>query len=100
MYEAFAINLIIQKGDAFLNNYLLNIDFFLNLVPLVYSPNLNPIERLWKVMNEFFRNNRFFKTAQEFRKAILEFFETTWPQISLKMIDRIYDSFQIIKSPV
>ena len=65
-----------------------------------YSPNLNPIERLWKVMNEFVRNNRFFKTAQEFRKAILEFFETTWPQISLKMIDRINDSFQIIKSPV
>jgi len=26
-----------------------------------YSPNLNPIERLWKVMNEKVRNNRFFK---------------------------------------
>lgn len=32
-----------------------------------YSPNLNSIERLWKVMNEHSRNNRFFKTAQEFR---------------------------------
>jgi transposase len=28
-----------------------------------YSPNLNPIERVWKVMNEHVRNNRFFKTA-------------------------------------
>ncbi|NDE83090.1 MAG: IS630 family transposase [Chlamydiia bacterium] len=65
-----------------------------------YSPNLNPIERLWKIMNEYARNNRFFKTAQEFREAILGFFETTWPQISLTMIDRINDSFQIIKSSV
>ena len=24
-----------------------------------YSPNLNPIERLWKVMNEYARNNRY-----------------------------------------
>lgn len=28
-----------------------------------YSPNLNPIERLWKVMNELSRNNQVFKTA-------------------------------------
>ena len=31
-----------------------------------YSPNLNAIERLWKVMNEETRNNVFFKTAKEF----------------------------------
>ena len=40
-----------------------------------YSPNLNPIERLWKVMNEYVRNNRFFKSAKEFKKEILTFFE-------------------------
>ena len=28
-----------------------------------YSPNLNPIERLWKVMNEHVRNNKFFHSA-------------------------------------
>ena len=31
-----------------------------------YSPNLNPIERLWKVMNECVRNNRFFKSSKDF----------------------------------
>ncbi len=31
-----------------------------------YSPNLNPIERLWKVMNEKVRNNRFFKSSKDF----------------------------------
>jgi transposase len=30
-----------------------------------YSPNLNPIERLWKVMNEHARNNKYFATAKE-----------------------------------
>jgi len=31
-----------------------------------YSPNLNPIERLWKVMNEHARNNKYFATTKEF----------------------------------
>jgi len=60
-----------------------------------YSPNLNPIERLWKVMNEFVRNNRVFKSAAEFRKVINEFF-AKWPEISHSMIDRINDNFQIL----
>lgn len=60
-----------------------------------YSPNLNPIERLWKVMNEFVRNNRVFKNAKDFRKAIDDFF-AKWPEIAYSMIDRINDNFQII----
>jgi transposase len=61
-----------------------------------YSPNLNPIERLWKIMNEFTRNNRVFKTATEFKKAINDFFVVTWPEISQSMVDRINDNFQIL----
>lgn len=60
-----------------------------------YSPNLNPIERLWKVMNEFTRNNRVFKTATEFKKTINDFFCITWPEISHLMVDRINDNFQV-----
>jgi transposase len=40
-----------------------------------YSPNLNPIERLWKIMNEQVRNNVFFTSANSFRAAIVDFFE-------------------------
>jgi transposase len=65
-----------------------------------YSPNLNPIERLWKVMNEYVRNNVFFKSAQEFKQAILDFFQITWPQIAASMTDRINDNFQRLKSSV
>lgn len=59
-----------------------------------YSPNLNPIERLWKVMNEHVRNNRFFESAKEFRQEIMNFFTTTWPPIALSYVDRINDNFQ------
>lgn len=61
-----------------------------------YSPNLNPIERLWKVMNEHVRNNKFFNSAKEFREEIHHFFNTTWPQISQSMVDRVNDTFQVI----
>jgi transposase len=62
-----------------------------------YSPNLNPIERLWKVMNEYSRNNRYFQTATEFKKAIMDFFEITWDKIAFSMVDRINDNFQVLK---
>ena len=62
-----------------------------------YSPNLNPIERLWKVMNEQVRNNRFFKTAKEFRGTIRCFFREKLPKISLNLRSRINDNFHVIK---
>jgi len=48
-----------------------------------YSPNLNPIERLWKVMNEHVRNNVFFKSAADFKTSISQFFNETWPHAYL-----------------
>jgi len=62
-----------------------------------YSPNLNPIERLWKVMNESVRNNVLFKSAKHFREAISEFFETTILKIAQSLRGRINDNFQTIK---
>jgi transposase len=61
-----------------------------------YSPNLNPSERLWKVMNEYTRNNKFFVSAKQFRQEIMSFFDVTWPKISLSMRDRINDNFEIL----
>jgi len=59
-----------------------------------YSPNLNPIERLWKIMNEFARNNRVFKTVADFKQSIDDFI-ALWPKIALSMVDRINDNFQV-----
>lgn len=62
-----------------------------------YSPNLNPIERLWKVMNENVRNNVFFKSAKNFNESICEFFDKTIAEIAHSLRGRINDNFQTIK---
>jgi len=62
-----------------------------------YSPNLNPIERCWKVMNEQVRNNVFFSSAAEFKSTINTFFESTWEKIKSGLFTRINDNFQQIK---
>jgi transposase len=62
-----------------------------------YSPNLNPIERLWKVMNEHARNNRYFESTKAFRAAIDEFFEITLPRIGGELSTWINDNFQVLK---
>lgn len=61
-----------------------------------YSPNLNPIERVWKVMNEHVRNNVFFTSAKHFRDVISEFFETTIFKIAQSLRGRVNDNFQTI----
>ena len=63
-----------------------------------YSPNLNPIERLWKVRNEHVRNNKYFATAKEFRDKIDEFFSETLPTIGDILETRINDNFQVVNS--
>lgn len=62
-----------------------------------YSPNLNPIERLWKVMNELCRNNQVFKTFHEFQEKIRTFFRETWATIADGFRTRINDNFQALK---
>lgn len=42
-----------------------------NLPP--YSPNLNPIERLWKIMHESVTYNQYYETFEEFKSAVIGF---------------------------
>jgi len=72
-------------------------EIVLHFLP-TYSPNLNAIERLWKVMNEYERNNRFFSCAKDFREAIERFFQVTWISIADKMKTRINDKFHIVST--
>lgn len=59
-----------------------------------YSPNLNPIERLWKVMNKYARNSHYFANTQEFREQIDRFFKITLPEIAHSLNTTINDNFQ------
>ena len=70
--------------------------FVMHILP-PYSPNLNPIERLWKVMNELSRNNMVFKTFNEFKEKVRAFFIDTWDVISDDFRTRINDNFQTLK---
>ena len=75
--------------------YLLNTE--LHYLP-PYSPNLNPIERLWKVMNERVRNNRYFASSKVFREEIRRFFSDKLPAIAGTLVDRINDNFPFLKN--
>ena len=62
-----------------------------------YSPNLNPIERLWKVMNEYARNNVYFSKPKEFRQKINHFLDVTLHEIGALLSNWINDNFEILK---
>lgn len=64
-----------------------------------YSPNLNPIERLWKLMNEEVLYNKYYENFKSFKDAVLGFLESLFdPPIELaqKVTKRITDSFSAI----
>lgn len=91
------INLILDRAGYHCSYIVKNTAKKLNIKLFYlppYSPNLNPIERLWKVMNEHVRNNRFFETAKIFRKDIFNFFRQTIPKIGNNLSGRINDNFQ------
>jgi transposase len=70
----------------------------LHLLP-PHSPNLNPIERLWKLLNEYERNNVFFSSKKQFCDAIDRFFTKTIPKIPEVLQSRITDRFETWPAP-
>ena len=70
-----------------------------------YSPNLNPIERVWKWMKERVIYNTYYREFEDFKAAVLGFFKTlsSLKQGSPLWHDfrrRIRDKFRPIQSPL
>ena len=63
-----------------------------------YSPNLNPIERLWKIMHEHVSNNKYYEKGKAFVEAIKFFFNTTIHEIKEVIRSRVTDNFQILNT--
>lgn len=69
-----------------------------------YSPNLNPIERLWKWMKERVIYNTYYEYFEEFKIAVMGFF-TLLPKLSptsvlgMELRSRIRDRFTPIGAP-
>lgn len=64
-----------------------------------YSPNLNPLERLWKMMHEEVRYNRYYGTFADFTAATFHFLKTIGRK-KRKLRQRITDNFQILQLPI
>ena len=62
-----------------------------------YSPNLNPIERLWKVMRERVTYNKYYPKFIEFKEKINEFFNTTVHEIDPILRASINDKFEVVR---
>lgn len=95
------IHLILDQAgynkSAEVRGHAFELGIHLHYLP-AYSPNLNSIERLWKVMNEEARNNVFFKTAKEFKSRIRKFIDEDLPEILPNLRSRITDKFHIKKT--
>jgi transposase len=61
-----------------------------------YSPNLNLIERMWKLMNEKVRNNVSFESFAEFEATIKKFLQKSWRGLRKSSRARFVDRFQVL----
>jgi len=70
-----------------------------------YSPNLNPIERLWKWLKERVIYNTYYEDFEQFRDAVFGFFDilsTTDMESALgqSLRSRVRDKFRPIQTPL
>jgi transposase len=97
--KAGVIHVILDNARAHKNRkletYLQTSRIKLHYLP-PYSPNLNPIERLWKIFREITLYNRYFPTCFEFFIAVREFFGSKVQKIKKYLKSRITDNFQTI----
>jgi transposase len=64
-----------------------------------YSPNLNPIERLWKLMHESVTYNKYYASFTEFTDATIDFFKSIGRKKSI-LRSRVTDNFRVLHSPI
>ena len=79
-------------------DYLKNSKIVLHFLP-PYSPNLNPIERLWKFLYEHVLYNKYYEKFSGFKEAVMGFLQgLSTPSSEMRELleQRITDNFHII----
>jgi Transposase and inactivated derivatives len=91
------IHLFVDQGSYHTSQetkeYVKNSRVILHYLP-AYSPNLNPIERLWKIMHEYVSNNKFYLKGKDFIAAVRNFFDETVHEIKDVIQSRVTDNFE------
>lgn len=64
-----------------------------------YSPNLKPVERVWKLMHEYVRYHQYYDKFSEFAEATQGFFKSIGKKKCI-LRKRVMDNFQILNSPL
>jgi transposase len=94
------IHLILDNAgyhrDSSVQEFAASLGIRLHYLP-PYSPNLNPIERLWKIMHEQVTYNKYYEKFADFTEAINDFFKTIGRKKRL-LRARITDNFQTLES--
>lgn len=90
--------------NKMVRQYLKNSKVKLHFLP-PYSPNLNPIERLWKWMKERVIYNTYYEHFEDFKKAIFGFFAvlstvTVESVLGQSLRNRVRDKFRPVQAPV
>lgn len=97
---ATTIHVILDNARAqknkLLKKFLENSRIKLHYLP-PYSPNLNPIERLWKICKETTGYNHYYPCSKDFFNAVRGFFTEKIPRMIEVLKSRITDNFQVIK---
>jgi transposase len=69
-------------------------------IELIYlpprCPNLNVIERLWKVMRENVTYNKYYHKFKDFAQAVDDFFSSKIYELQHLLVTRLQDNFHII----
>lgn len=63
-----------------------------------YSPNLNPIERLWLFMQTEILYNKYYEHFSDFKEVIRKFFNEDFPLYRPQLSTFITDNFQVLGS--
>jgi DDE superfamily endonuclease len=84
-----------NTGKGKINEFLITSKIKIHYLP-PYSPNLNPIERLWKVMREKKTYNKCYVKFIDFSESIRTFFFEEIPEMKEQLGKRINDNFQKI----
>lgn len=98
--KATTIHIVCDNGrsnkNRKLQEYLTKSKIRIHYLP-PYSPNLNPIERLWKVLRERKTYNKCYEKFTDFKAEIRSFFSEDIPKIKNELTKRINDNFQCIQ---